>query len=103
MRRGHTQWPEKLNVWVGIVGDQVIGPVFFNTSIRERFLEFLENELVSNLAVLNNYPVEADVPNQNIWFQEDGTPPLYARPVREYLDQVFPGKCIGRRGPLEWP
>ncbi|KYQ59324.1 hypothetical protein ALC60_01634, partial [Trachymyrmex zeteki] len=33
----------------------------------------------------------------------DGTPPHYARLVREYLNKTFPGRWIGRRGPIEWP
>ncbi|KAE9536207.1 hypothetical protein AGLY_007430 [Aphis glycines] len=27
----------------------------------------------------------------------------YTIPVREYLDREYPGKWIGRRGPIEWP
>lgn len=104
MREGHTQRPEKVNVWAGIVGDRVIGPIFFDTNLTgARYLEFLEEDLVPNLAVLFPDPVEADVPNRNIWFQQDGAPPHFARPVREYLDEVFPGRWIGRRGPIEWP
>ena len=29
--------------------------------------------------------------------------PHYAAVVREYLDQVFPNRWIGRRGSKEWP
>jgi hypothetical protein len=37
------------------------------------------------------------------FFQQDGAPPHYARTVRTYLDQTFPGRWIGRGGPLQWP
>lgn len=104
MREGHTQWPEKVNVWAGIIGDQVIGPIFFNGNLNgETYLQFLEEELIPNLAILFPDHLEADVPNHNIWFQQDGAPPHFARPVREYLDEIFPGRWIGRRGPVEWP
>lgn len=104
MREGHTQHPEKLNVWAGIVGDRVIGPIFFQENLNgARYLDFLQEVLVPNLATLFPDPLEADVQNRNIWFQQDGAPPHFARPVREYLDDVFPGRWIGRRGPFEWP
>ena len=35
---------------------------------------------------------------QNMWFQNDGCPAHYARPVREYLNQEYPGRWIGRLG-----
>ena len=37
------------------------------------------------------------------FFQQDGAPPHYGRQVRAFLDEQFPGKWIGRRGPVEWP
>jgi hypothetical protein len=42
-----------------------------------------------------------DLPNNTIWLQQDGAPPYYAINVRRYLDQVLPGRWIGRRGPME--
>jgi len=39
---------------------------------------------------------------ENCYFQQDGAPVHYARKVRDYLNQVFPDRWIGRRGPLEW-
>uniref|UniRef100_A0AAX7UMF9 Uncharacterized protein n=1 Tax=Astatotilapia calliptera TaxID=8154 RepID=A0AAX7UMF9_ASTCA len=37
------------------------------------------------------------------FFQQDGAPPHYGCQVRAFLDEQFPGKWIGRRGPVEWP
>ena len=34
--------------------------------------------------------------------QQDGAPPHYATPVRKWLNDTFPGRWIGRRGPVEW-
>jgi len=39
---------------------------------------------------------------ENCYFQQDGAPAHYTRKVRDYLNQVFPDRWIGRRGPLEW-
>ena len=41
--------------------------------------------------------------DEDVYFQQDGTPPHYALAVRDWLDENFPGRWIGRRGPLEWP
>ena len=35
----------------------------------------------------------------NILFQQDGAPPHWSLNVREYLDNVFPNRWIGRDGP----
>jgi hypothetical protein len=55
--------------------------------------------------MLQEYAID-EIPLQ-IWrvgfFEQDGAPPHYARTVRAYLDQTFPGRWIGRRGPLQWP
>ena len=37
------------------------------------------------------------------YFQQDGAPPHFALTVRAYLDRTFPGRWIGRSGPLPWP
>ncbi len=36
-------------------------------------------------------------------FQQDGAPAHYSLQVRGWLDQKFPNRWIGRRGPIEWP
>jgi hypothetical protein len=36
-------------------------------------------------------------------FFRNGAPPHYVLGVRTYLDEQFPGRWIGRRGPTEWP
>ena len=35
--------------------------------------------------------------------QQDGAPPHSVLSVRAYLDHTFPGRWIGRSGPLTWP
>jgi hypothetical protein len=44
----------------------------------------------------------AQIP-QGCIFQGDTAPPYYTNPVKTFLDQQFPGKWIGRGGPITWP
>ena len=38
-----------------------------------------------------------------MYFQHDGVPPHYTRHVREYLNEYFPNRRLGRGGPVAWP
>lgn len=103
-REHKTQYPQKVNVWVGIVGNRIIGPYFFEGTLTgERYLHFLQHELVPTLVNIFPNADNPDVPNNSLWYQQDGAPPHYARPVREYLNYAFPNRWIGRRGAVEWP
>lgn len=104
MMEANTQYPQRVNVWAGIVSNRVIGPYFFNGTLDgEQYLDFLRFELLPALAVLFPNAEDPDAPDPRIWFQQDGAPPHYARPVREFLQHNFPNRWIGRRGPIEWP
>jgi hypothetical protein len=37
------------------------------------------------------------------FFQQDGAPAHFARPVKAFLNDNFPGRWIGRGGPVDWP
>jgi hypothetical protein len=50
--------------------------------------------------VLNDVPLQLRVA---IWFMHDGAPPHFSRIARHYLNDHFPGKWIGRNGPVVWP
>lgn len=103
MRECHTQHPQKTNVWAGIIGGRIVGPVFFNQNLTaELYLDMLQN-LVPALAALFPNEVDPAIMDERIWFQQDGAPPHFALIVRNYLDQMFPNRWIGRRGPIEWP
>lgn len=41
--------------------------------------------------------------NESIFFMQDGAPPHYASGVRQWLDENFPARWIGRRGAIDWP
>lgn len=50
----HTQFPQKINVWAGIIGQRIIGPLFMDYNLNgDRYLQlFLRNEIVPALAIL---------------------------------------------------
>ena len=39
---------------------------------------------------------------RSIVFQQDGAPPYFAADVSRFLDKTFPGRWIGRGGPIRW-
>lgn len=87
-----------LNVWAGILGNHVIGPVFFNGNLTgQTYLRFLTDELDDLLM---------DVPLatlRHMWLQQDGAPPHNTRQVTEFLNEHFPNRWIGLNGPVRWP
>lgn len=99
-REAHTQYPQKLNVWCGIMGDSIIGPYFIDGNLTgEVYLDLIENAVVPRIVEI----IEAADEEFDPIFQQDGAPPHYAVAVREYLNAEFPGRWIGRQGPFEWP
>ena len=39
----------------------------------------------------------------NMLIQQDGAPPHYGREVKDFLNQNYPNRWIGRQGPITWP
>ncbi|XP_025264144.1 uncharacterized protein LOC112637804 [Camponotus floridanus] len=97
-RENNTQYPEKLNVWAGILNDQIIGPFLIEGNLNsEQYEDMLRNEIVPRIMEITGQNFE------HTYFQQDGAPPHYGRNVRNYLDVVFNDRWIGRRGYIEWP
>lgn len=87
-----------LNVWAGIVGDEIIGPYFFPRILNgDTYLDFLENNLRD---LLDPVPL---IFRQRLWFMHDGAPPHFRLTVRNHLNLAFPNRWIGRGGPIPWP
>ena len=40
---------------------------------------------------------------ERMWIQHDGAPPHFSVDVRNHLIAVYPGRWIGRGGPIPWP
>ena len=50
--------------------------------------------------MFENVPLQV---RQRLRFQHAGSPAHFALDVREYLNNVFPNRWIGRGGPVWWP
>nr|CAH7733872.1 unnamed protein product [Callosobruchus chinensis] len=97
-RQDRSQYRFKVNMWTGILNGQIIGPFELPDALNgEVYLDFLQNHLPS---LLKDLPLNN---RREMWFQQDGCPAHYAHSVREYLDEEFPGRWIGRSGPISWP
>lgn len=103
VREYHTQNPQKLNVWCGILGDHIVGPFFLDGNLNgESYLELLREVIDPRITTIieNDHNLSEDL----LVFQQDGAPPHFALPVRQFLNETFPNRWIGRRGSMmEWP
>ncbi len=86
----------KVHDWCAMSSTCIIGPYFFegDTITGESYLKMLKNYF---LPIVRQKHLVG-----KIIFQQDGAPPHYATPVRKLLNDTFPGRWIGRRGPIEW-
>jgi hypothetical protein len=86
-----------INVWAGIVGDVLVDPhVLPQRLTGNSYRHFLENDL----------PTLLDLPlaiRAQMWFMHDGAPPHFSITVREFLDNMYPDRSIGRGGHSAWP
>jgi hypothetical protein len=85
---------EKVMVWAGIWSNGRVGPFFIDGSVNSNtYIEMLETQF---------WPLVSDeVQQQQLWFQQDGAPAHYSNSVRQWLDNHFPNRWIGRRGEVE--
>lgn len=96
-REAHTQHPQKVNVWSGLIGSNVIGPFVIDGNLNgDTYRNLLVDRIIP---AIRNLGLNFD----SVWFQQDGAPPHYAVNVRDLLDQTFRERWIGRRGRIEWP
>lgn len=87
-----------INVWCGIISDFIVGPhVFHGHLTGPGYRDFLEQELP---VLLEDVPLAK---RRGMWYMHDGAPAHSSMIVREYLNDKFPGRWIGRGGPIPWP
>lgn len=87
-----------VNVWAGLIGRYLIGPVILPATLRgETFLSLLRDDLPD---LLEDVPILA---LQRMYLQMDGCPAHYSLNVRNFLNERYPNKWIGRGGPVAWP
>lgn len=95
--RGH-QTVISTNVWCGIVGDQLVGPYFFQGSLTgARYREFLKDILPQ---LLQNVPLNVRLV---LVLQQDGAPCHNARIATNHLNRKYNQRWIGTNGPIKWP
>jgi hypothetical protein len=87
----------RVNVWAGIIGNELFGPYFIPSRLNSQYYkDFLED---------NFYRFYENVPlnfRNDIYFQQDGCPAHSAQIVTEFLNTKFPNRWLGLRGPIEW-
>lgn len=94
----NNQYRNSVMVWCGIFNRKLIGPYFFDGCVNgQKYLQFLQTYLTENL---ENIELED---RRNMWFQHDGAPPHYMAAVKNWLNENFQNKWIGRGGPVPWP
>lgn len=94
----HFQYQFSVNVWVGIIGDHLVGPFFLPSRLDGSYYrKFLETELA---ILLESVPLFL---RKHMWFMHDGAPAHFFGSVKEYLNKIYPLRWIGRGGPQEWP
>lgn len=98
VRQGNFQERFGFNVWMGILGNRIVGPIFFDGQLNgQRYLNFLQNDVEE---FLDNLPIEN---LRLVHFQQDGAPPHNSRAVTDYLQIRFGNRWIGTNGPVRWP
>lgn len=96
--RGNIQERFGFNCWLGVLGDRIIGPIFFDGTLTgERYLFFLQNQTAEFLDLLPLAYL------QNLFFQQDGAPPHNSRRVMEYLNNLYGERLIANQGHIRWP
>ncbi|KAJ8941821.1 hypothetical protein NQ318_006798 [Aromia moschata] len=89
-----------INVWIRFINNSLIGPIRLPNHLDgNSYLDFLQNTLPD---LFDDLPL--NLRNQ-MYFMHDGAPPHFARIVRQYLNEQFPGRWIGRgnNAPISWP
>lgn len=95
--RNH-QFGFSINVWIGMVGDCLIGPFRLPNRLNgQSYLNFLRDNLNE---LLEDVPLDVIM---NMYFMHDGAPAHFSRIVRNYLTERFENRWIGRGGPVAWP
>ncbi|KAJ8942385.1 hypothetical protein NQ318_011732 [Aromia moschata] len=73
-RQGAFQESFGVNVWIGVIGTRIVGPIFFeNLLTADQYLQFLSNEIAD---FLENLPINEYF---HIYYQQDGAPAHNAR------------------------
>jgi hypothetical protein len=93
-----SQYSKRVNVWCAISYNGIIGPYFIDGRLNQhKYLNLLETFFQQ---YLNTLPWDE---RERLYFQQDGCPAHSTQIVRQWLDNNFPEKWIGRLGPIPFP
>lgn len=87
----------RTTVWAAIWHSGLYGPFFFDETVnKDRYLQMLKSEF---------WPmVQADGRSNSIIFMQDGAPPHWGLPVRNWLNDQMSQRWMGRGSPnMPWP
>jgi hypothetical protein len=85
-------------LWAGIIDNSLVGPFTLPARVNaENFLQFLQNDFQ---VLLEDLPL---VILRQMWLQMDGAPPHFGRIVRDWCNETYPNRWIGRGGAIAWP
>lgn len=95
--REHGLHPLKTTVWAAMWSGGVIGPYFFDETVTgDRYLAMLDSFLWPKVTELHL--------STRLMFMQDGAPPHWKKEVRQWLEQHFPQRWMGRASPnMPWP
>ncbi|CAG4981412.1 unnamed protein product [Colias eurytheme] len=100
-RHGTSYWKSKrgntINVWAGICGDDIIGPIFYERDLSEMKCLKIINRSVSDF--IDKRPLTE---HGNFWFHLNETEEEMNK-VKERLTELFEDRWIGTNGPVRWP
>lgn len=98
------QWSQELplhspriTVWAAIGCHGVVGPFFFQENVNgANYLDMLQQQFLPQVQNSPNF--------SNMIFMQDGAPPHWSAVVRNFLNETFPNRWMGRGSPnLPWP
>lgn len=79
------------------MGTKILGPVILPDILNgATYLDFLRESLPD---FLEEVPL---LERKKVIFQQDGAGPHNARIVTNFLNEQFPGRQMGRYGPIRW-
>lgn len=98
IRNNYHQVRFSVNVWAGIIGNVIVGPIFIEGRLTgTNYLNMLRGVIED---LLDEVPLSY---YNNHYYQHDGAPPHYASAVRDFLNNKYGDRWIGRGGPVPWP
>src|SRR5258705_6777794 len=97
-RNARFQHEFRINVWAGLLGDRIIGPVYLPARLTGvAYTTFLRDDIPR---LLEDVPL---LQRQRMWYQHDGAPAHFSRQARAHLQATYGRHCIGRGAPVAWP